>query len=256
MIQITNPKVAGFTPRWAPFRGFSLLWDNPGSGLTRSGTLLHLTADVDADPALGFYRSLRDSLDELDRNVLTNAFLFCPLPPPSYHVTLWDGLNDANGTQVHAAHRQPAEAFLAGLPDSLAGPYEWLRLAAESPLAARRDWELELRFDRLSKWGDSVLVAQLAPMEESLETFDRIVQARRALSEQSRERFGFSPPERYTPHVSLGYFANQEAAGLAMPHVEVWNGRFAERLAGRTLTLRHAAVYGFTDMGSFFKTGA
>jgi hypothetical protein len=29
MITITNHKISGFDPRWATFRGFSLLFDNP-----------------------------------------------------------------------------------------------------------------------------------------------------------------------------------------------------------------------------------
>ena len=29
MIPITNPKLAGLEPRWAPFRGFSLVFDPP-----------------------------------------------------------------------------------------------------------------------------------------------------------------------------------------------------------------------------------
>ena len=34
MIAITNKKVAGFIPQWASYRGFSLLFDNPGPSTT------------------------------------------------------------------------------------------------------------------------------------------------------------------------------------------------------------------------------
>src|SRR5438874_2339771 len=63
MITITNEKVAGFDPRWATFRGFSLLFDNPGHSLTPAGEWLNLTCAVDTDPDLAFYKALRESLD-------------------------------------------------------------------------------------------------------------------------------------------------------------------------------------------------
>jgi hypothetical protein len=38
MVTITNTKIAGVDgPRWAPFRGFSLLFDNPGDGVLPMG---------------------------------------------------------------------------------------------------------------------------------------------------------------------------------------------------------------------------
>ena len=123
MFSITNEKVAGFTPRWATFRGFSILFDPPGAGLLPSGNRLDLACDVAADPALGFYKRLRDSLTRLDPDRLTATYLFCPLPPPSYHVTVWDGGNDGNVGEVDGDARREMEDWLAGLPE-LAGPAE------------------------------------------------------------------------------------------------------------------------------------
>ena len=37
MFSITNKKVAGFIPRWADFRGFSILFDPSSGGLTPNG---------------------------------------------------------------------------------------------------------------------------------------------------------------------------------------------------------------------------
>jgi hypothetical protein len=48
MISITNAKLAGYIPRWAPFRGFSILSDNPGQSLTSTEQQRRLTCDVDA----------------------------------------------------------------------------------------------------------------------------------------------------------------------------------------------------------------
>src|SRR5712691_6763684 len=148
MITITNPKVAGFVPRWAPFRGFSLLFDSPGHSLTRSGDRLDLNGDVDADPELLFHRRLRDSLADLHPDLLTNTYLFCPLPPASYHVTVWDGGNDGNVDRVTGPQRPELEALRAGLPGSLSQPNSFVAMAAASPLVRQGEWNLRFRFDR------------------------------------------------------------------------------------------------------------
>ncbi len=254
MITITNPKVAGFVPRWAPFRGFSLLFDNPGSSLTRSGDRLELNVDVLADPELAFYRRLRDSLESLDLDLLIRTYLFCPLPPSSYHVTVWDGGNDGNLAQVFGSQRAKLEALLAGLPGSLSQPNELVEMAASSPLVREQRWKIGFQFDRLVNWGNSVIVARLRPADAmSTETLSELVEERRRLTSRFRDLFGIGPSETYSPHVSLGYFANREAAQFSVPCLEGWNGLFEERMQGITLLLSRVGVYGFTDMASFFR---
>ncbi len=250
MFSITNEKVAGFVPRWASFRGFSILFDPPGDALTPMGPCLHLACDVEADPALGFYKALRDGLARLDPDLLTAAYLFCPLPPPSYHVTVWDGANDGNATFVAPDKRPALEQLLAGLPDSLALPHEMTAPALASPLV-RRDWDIEFRFDRLAIRG--ALVARLSPTEASAEAFAAFVEERHRLNDFVHETFGIATYEDYTPHVSLGYFASREGAQLARPCLPDWNALFEERMQGLTLSFRRAGLYGFTDMATFFK---
>lgn len=250
MITITNPKVAGFVPRWARFRGFSLLFDG---NLIPAGPRLDLANDVDADSSLDFYRGLRDGLAALDPDLLTATYLFCPLPPPSYHVTVWDGGNDGNIAQVHGDRRPELEQLLAGLPDSLLRPNALIDRAAASPLVTHPDWDVTLRFDRLNLWGNAVLVARLAPTEESASALEALAEERRRLSQGFRAEFGIAPSDRYSPHVSLGYFASREAAQLATPCLEGWDRVMAERMQGRTLSLKRVGVYGFTDMATFFK---
>ncbi|MBV9848543.1 MAG: hypothetical protein JO250_02530, partial [Armatimonadetes bacterium] len=217
MFTITNPKVAGFLPRWARFRGFSILFDSPGDCLTPSGERLDLACDVDADAELGFYRSLRDSLSRLNPNLLTATYLFCPLPPPSYHVTAWDGGNDGNVARVVPEHRPKLEHLLAGLPDALVQPHELTELASASPLVRRRDWNIRFRFERPAIWGNEVLVAHLTPIDSSRAAFQEFTEERRRLTVAFRQAFGIGPSDNYTPHVSLGYFANREGAQLAIP---------------------------------------
>ena len=253
MFSITNEKVAGFTPRWAPFRGFSILFDPPGTGLVRSGNRLDLACDVESDPALGFYKRLRDALARLDPDLLTATYLFCPLPPPSYHVTVWAGGNDGNVTTVLGEHRRKLETLLANLPESLGAGHELTAPALASPLTQRADWDIEFRFDHLAV--RSALVARLAPTEASEDTYREFVEEeRRRLNAASREAFGISTYDNYTPHVSLGYFANREGAQAAAPCLRDWNEAFREQMRGQTVTFRRAGLYGFTDMATFFRT--
>jgi hypothetical protein len=256
MITITNAKVAGFTPRWALFRGFSLLFDNPGRSLTPRDGRLELTCTVDTDPELTFYRNLRAQIEALDLDLLTHRYLFCPLPPPSYHVTVWDGGNDGNVEQVVGARRSGLEALLNGLPDSLLQPNEFLELPACSPLVQRQDWALRFQLDRLVQWGNAVLVAYLAPADPaSTQALEDLTEERRCLTSAFRQAFGIGPSDTYTPHVSLGYFANQEGAQSAAPHVPDWNQRFQQAMEAQTIIFRQVSLYGFTDMATFFKAG-
>ncbi len=250
MFSITNKKVAGFTPRWAEFRGFSLLFDNPGGCLQAHGPRLNLACDVGSDPALGFYRSLRDGLTALDPDLLTAAYGFCPLPPPSYHVTVWDGGNADNSARVTGEQRPKLEAYLAGLPDSLTAANDLTQIALASPLMQRRDWNLEFEFDRLALRG--AFVARLTPTEASRGRFEEFVEERRRLNTACFDTFGIKASDNYTPHVSLGYFANREGAHQASAHLPAWSAAFAEWMQGQTLTFAHAGLYGFTDMASFF----
>ena len=259
MFSITNKKVAGFIPRWAGFRGFSILFDNPGDCLTPSGPCLTLACDVETDAALGFYKSLRDALARLDPDLLTAAYLFCPLPPPSYHVTVWDGGNAGNVARVTADRRAALERLLAGLPDTLAQQQELdefnelIESVQASPLVRRQDWDIEFRFDHLAIWGNVVVVARLSPTEASQSAFAEFAEERCRLNASFQTSFGIRASQTYTPHLSLGYFANREGAQMARPCLPEWTALFDERMQGLTLSFRSASLYGFTDMATFFK---
>ena len=254
MLTISNQKVAGFEPRWAGFRGYSLLFDNPGDSLTSSGALFNLDNHVDTDAELCFYLALSDSITAIGREMLIRSYLFCPLPPPSYHVTVWDGGNDANVAAVVPTHRAELEAQLKQLPSSLAQGNALTDLVLATPLAVHKT-EIAFRFDRLVKWGNSVLVAKLTPSDESQAQFEELVALRSSLSAEFAALTGLNSSKQYTPHVSLGYFANQEAAQQATPCVESWSALMRERVGELCLSFRSLSLYGFTDMAHFFKVG-
>ena len=254
MITISNQKVAGFDPRWADFRGYSLLFDNPGQCLTSSGTLLALNCQVETDPELGFYKALNAAISSIGREMLMRSYLFCPLPTPSYHVTAWDGGNDANSANVAAAYRLELESQLKGLPSSLPQKNALTDVVSASLLADYHA-EIRFRFDRLMKWGNGVLAARLVPLEESVAQFQHLVELRAALSVEFEKVSGLVSSKRYSPHVSLGYFANQEAAQQATPCINDWSAIVQEHIGGHYLCFQTISLYGFTDMAHFFKVG-
>lgn len=254
MLTISNQKVAGVEPRWADFRGYSLLFDNPGDSLTPSGALLNLDNQVDTDPELGFYRALNNSIVAIGREMLIRSYLFCPLPPSSYHVTVWDGGNNANVADVVPIYRPQLEAQLKGLPSSLAQENPLTDTVLKSSLACH-DVEIVFHFDRLLKWGNSVLVAALKPSEETKVQLQRLTQLREGLSLEFLDLYALKGSLRYSPHVSLGYFANQESAQQATPCIEEWSTKVREQVGEQRLSFRSLSLYGFTDMAHFFKVG-
>jgi 2'-5' RNA ligase len=255
MFQITNPKIASIEPRWAPFNGFSLLFDNPGQSVSSMGRdWLKVHCRPHTNPELELYRSLTEFLHELDPSRLTNAYLFCPLPPYSYHVTVWDGLNVANAPRLPASYRPQLERFLANLPESLLTDDQFTVEVYHSPLLAVRNWSITFRLDRLAKWGNRVLVARLKPADSDSEReLERIVSHRVALYARYRERLQVEMERGYSPHVTLGYFANEERAELATPEIDRWNAALQQRTHRQLIRFSSISLYAFTNMASFFK---
>lgn len=255
MITITQPKVQGFWPRWAPFGGFSLLFDNPGRSLAPfEKGLSKLDCQPETEPQQDFYRRLTVGLDKIGVDGLINSYLFCPLAPYSYHTTVWDGLNDGNAAAVGAAQQRPLRDYLGQLPHSFTTESIFTEDIAASPLITAK-WEIQFKLDHVAKWGNVGLVAVLATADDtSAVCLAELKQARHELYSLFEERFGLTLQSDYTPHVSLGYFANHEQAELASPHVNSWHDIIEQEVADSTITYHSISPYGFTDMITFFKT--
>ncbi|CAF1646620.1 unnamed protein product [Adineta ricciae] len=151
-----------------------------------------------------------------------------------------------------------AEKWLSDLPQSMYNTSDdILRLPLMSSVCTKRDWNINFRFDHLDIWNSSVLAAVLRPDDDSLAIFEQFVEERTRLNTQFHERFNFfTDSKTYTPHVSLGYFANEEGAQKALSSLHDWNTWFKSALQDSVLSFNHASLYGLTDMITFFKTDA
>ncbi|HMP76292.1 MAG TPA: hypothetical protein PKE12_08355 [Kiritimatiellia bacterium] len=249
MALITNNKLADLTPRWAEFRGFSLLFDNPGDSLAVRGALACLVADGD----LAFYRGVREALQRIDLESLAVRHLFFPLAPRSYHVTACDGGNADNVEGVAEHYRDALRRFLRELPESVCADNPFAQLMNESTLVRKRDWGIRLAFDRLANWsGISIVACLKAADPDAAARLDAFASARRLLCGQLSAAFGIQPPACFVPHITLGYFANAERGQALGAPPASWQETFRERLDALVLSFDHMSLYGFTDMESFF----
>lgn len=253
MITITHDKILGFTPLWAPYNGFSLLFDNPDGGFSRlqqNGERMKLDS-VSSHPTLELYQACVDALNKIDPNLLTNTYLFCPLPPSTHHVTVWDGLNVGNLVDVTPSKQQTWGDFIRNLPHTFHEDSEFTRWANASPLTQNLDWDITFRLDTLYKWGSGMGILLKPTDQKSERLLTEIVNHREALYENFPIKIKHF---EYVPHVTLGYFANKESAQLATPLIADWAEIFEEMVSDLTITYHSISLYGFTDMITFFKT--
>ncbi|QYR19201.1 hypothetical protein KZ483_14690 [Paenibacillus sp. sptzw28] len=203
-------------------------------------------------PELEFYKTLNQTLSLFPEIVST--YLFCPLPFHSYHVTLWDGINDANVQNVSREYRFDGEDLLQDLSNSFLNISDFFEVDGQ-PLKIIMEEPIEFQFDKLIKWGNSVLVARLKPSNANCEIrLKKIEKQRENLIKKYKERFGLETCLlSYSPHVSLGYFANKELAELSTPMIEYWNEQFLLDTRGLTITFYSNSLYGFNNMATFFK---
>jgi hypothetical protein len=214
---------------------------------------------VDCSPRwneeLHLYRVFADFFVEIGGSAAPNDNTLCPLDPASYHVTVWDGLNDGNTQAVAACFRSKLVEFLSHLPDALLADEALSPQARSSPLTQRVDWSITLKLAELANWGNHAIVARLEPADLDSEKIYRWIEGeRKLLSERFQEQFGVHVYWPYTPHVTLGYFANEEQTASSFSDMDRWNESMREKADGLTITFNSISLYGFTDMITFFKT--
>lgn len=250
-VRITNPKIATLAPTWRRYRGFSVLFDNPGARApARMTPLADLPVEDPAQQAL--YDDLAALVAGADVATMREQHGFCPLPRYSYHVTVCDGPNEQDLAGAHGPAVAAAAALLDDLPHSLDRLSTELTLPhAPRLIAAVAADPVTLVVSDVAIWGH-VLAARLAPADAAARVaLERVSRARTHLVDELRRELGLRT-QAWRPHVSLGYFANRDAARAAQPSLVQWRRALARR-PRTAITYRSAAIYGFTDMASFFR---
>jgi 2'-5' RNA ligase len=250
---ISNPKI-GFKR----YPGFSLLFDNPGEqhmlSIWEAGKLLKLNTAIDSGSESELYRHLRDGLGEIGLFTNDNPYLFFVLPPSTYHVTVWDGFNEGNKQSAFPSYHQEIFEFFEGLPLSLMFDNPFSRSIKASPLLQKR-WDIQFEFKKLSIWGNVSLVVQLKPSNPSSESqFAEIEAHRSELYRRFEKEFGLTRwyPE-FSPHITLGYFGNEEGVKKAHLRVQEWNNSLLKIASDASIQFSSIGFYGFTDMVNFFR---
>jgi len=251
-ISITNSKIAGLDPTWAPYRGFSLLFDNPGESFSPDGTGL-LRIDNKPGDHLELYQSLAAFSQQIQSSIPKETYCFCPLPYHSYHVTVWDGISAGKAVNFSDTQRTNLDSLLADLPDLLGTDNPCTGAAKASRLVTTK-WQIELMVKSIAKWGNVSLVALLEPKDQKSQfTFEAIVRQRVLLNLTYRKTFNLTLRDSYYPHVTLGYFANHDLAEAATPLVDSWQHMVLDATNGISIQFNTISLYGFVDMVTFLK---
>lgn len=242
-------KVKSVNPlAWAPFPGFSLLFDSPGKNIRMEDGVPRLHCDL-TDPVLALYAALAAASEDLPELA---DYGLCQLPPETYHVTFADGLSAANVHHLAQPALAETEAFLNPLPTSVPAPLPGWFLPRT--LSLSQPWAVRLRVSKLSIWPAApALVARLEPADEaSAAALEILTAARQACEQPMVERGKPANSPAYHPHISIGYFATSEQAEAANALLPEWNRRVLERVAGLTLATASISLYSFTDMANFY----
>jgi hypothetical protein len=251
--RITNPKVLDLTPTWRRYRGLSVLFDNPGMRLGPGVTPLE-NMPVDDPEQQRLYDNLADVVASIDADDMREQYGFCPLPRYSYHVTVCDGPNERDIDRSTVPRRAAVAAVVDGLPESLDQVSTALAFLHHARVlhAVAAD-PVAFVATGIAIWGH-VMAAQLEPAGQSARVgLDRIARARAELSDDLQAHLGLFT-QAWRPHVSLGYFPNRSAAEAATATLTRWHQALTAQ-PQPTIAFSSAAVYGFTDMVSFFRLG-
>lgn len=254
MADITTPKLSRVSPPvWSAYPGVSVLYTDPGSAAL-SGIEPLETSSRATHGDRRLYDSVHGLAEEIDSALSARGEAFCKLPRHTYHVTLCDSVNQGTRSEVHREARDEVTRTLDHLPDSLLWTTELLRLLRDRDLHwTVRSRPISFRVETLHVWGH-VLVASLEPADHPSMAAKAAHEACRAdVVTRLHTRLGVQV-QPWRPHVTLGYFPNEDAASRARAHeLPAWQAHARERTEGLSVTFRSASVYGFADMVTFWR---
>lgn len=229
-IKIAHPKIASLKPTWAPFAGWSLIFMPFG--------------ETDAENDL--FKRLRTTFDERSQERWRNNYALCPLPEDTYHVSYCDLINQGN-------QRLLTGEAAGGAGDTFAlsaEPPPWLLQAiADAGLStdAMRS-PVEFGFSQVATSHGRMLGVMLEPIGNGLKV---LLEARAKLQELLHKICGL-PETAYAPHVTLGYFPNQEVGGhVDRDALPAFQDELRSALSGSVARFHAIGLYTFTDMISY-----
>jgi 2'-5' RNA ligase len=239
--------LALYPPTFAPYPGWSILLDNPGRSIRRIDLRGRLLETDPAAPSNLLYAACWQGLKKIKSPEI------CALPVGSGHVTFSDGVNAENLEKLTSTHGY-AE-FFKELPLTTGEPLppglDWI----QSQIAALKPWNLRLRVKDLEIFeGPAALVVLLQAADAASEaTLQELRKLRRTWDEKLLADLGKPLNRSWTPHISLAYFASQEAAFAARENLEAWREILHTETAGMTLEFASMSVYAFEDMTRFWR---
>ena len=251
----------GIDPKWASYPGFSLIFDNPDTENFKkiyNNKLQQIYCQIKKDTKLlQLYKTFADTLRDIGIEYLFKQYSFCLLPPYSYHVTVWDGLNRSNVVKApNISWKKQAKTFLKKLPESLFKGHKLLMMPnTTEPLSIAMNSPITYKFKKLTTFkGNKVLAARIIPDNNS-EALNKYVKTQRSnIKKEFKKHYEVNTsPYPFSPHVSLGYFADEEHGKLAQSQKGIWTKLFAKNSLNKTIIFNSISLYGFTDMATFYK---
>lgn len=229
LVKIQHPKIASMDPSWAPFAGWSMIFSPIGG----DGNTKLLLARI----AKGFSESLRD--------IYAKNFSLCPLPPSTYHVTFCDLINQGNAMDVFPDVRAD---WQRGLEDAALRPppHLWSILDRAGLASGSLQSKVGFEFESITTGNGKYLAVKLRPVR--INDFAKLINIRDQLNALLPKR-----PVRghYTPHITLGYFADPQLGKLAVVEEPSINEIVESAFQRQTLHFSTIELYAFSDMVSY-----
>ncbi len=256
MKKITNIKIlkSGAKPIWAPFDGFSLIFNNPGNSFIRvKDNIVKLNCSLESTNSLELYFIFWNFLQKIDIKSLHRNYTFCPLSKDNYHVTVWDGLNKETVINLNPSLEKEYNSFITSIPQLFLDDKKLFKDILSSQLITNQ-WYISFHFNKLALWNNKVLVAVLSPKDmDSKERFNYLKIERQKLTAKFDKTCEFSIKNaEFTPHVTLGYFSNDIYAKKINSYLPVWNGLLHDLSDKSSINFQNINLYAFTNMNNFY----
>jgi hypothetical protein len=247
---IKHRKIQSLLPVWAEFCGYSLIFESAtGAPADRPATF------ADDPEALAYFAAITGAINKTGAVDLMNSMLLCLLPPESYHVTAVDLFNQGSVTPPDVKIDAAMAELIADARDGARGAPPLLQeLGLRAGVNQR--YALRLRFAALDLMANRAMALRLVPADERSATTFALMQAwRQGLQRKIEERTGIEATP-FSPHLTLGYFANPRLVSEGEDVTEKLAQNLARALDGLSLPLPAIALYAFSSMANFRRIDA